>query len=199
MSITKTNLLAFVNNALHRSPAETDIDVQIQSVVDDLSQGPYIEAVDEDQTLTDGDTYLTLPTDYFLLNSIILNDGSNDLRPLKPYPGGYKELADEKGNVQSINAGHPEYYAIWNGLIYIYPAAGQSYEATINYYKLHSAITETLEFSDEWKRAVQFGAAFEVACKYKLADYMQIWGARYEAEKEKQRLAHPGPARIVGR
>jgi len=197
MSITKAEILSFCNSVLHRT--ETDIDVQIQSVVDDLSQGPYIEAVDDTQTLVDDDVSLDVPTDYFLMNSIILNDGSNDLEPLKPFPGGYRELADEKGDVQSIVSSNPGYYAVWNSLIYIYPVAGQSYTVTINFYKLHSAITATLEFSDEWKRAIQFGACFEVACRMKLTDAMQIWGPRYEIEKEKQRLAHPGPPRIVGR
>lgn len=201
MSIAVADILTFVNNVLHRSPAETDINVQIQTVLDQLSQGPFIEATDSTQSLTSSSEYLTKPDQCFSLVSIVLNDGSNDLEPLKPMPGGYKALREELGEAQAVTVSNPLYYAEFGGYFWLWPQPAQSYTARIDYYKLHDtdgAENDDIEFGDEWKNAIQFGSAFEAACKFKLADYIEIWGARYRDEKDKQRLAHPGVPRIVG-
>jgi len=196
MSIDKGNILTFVNNKLNRS--ETTIDIELQSVLDDLSQGPYIEATDASQTLTNTSEYLTKPTLYFLMNSIILHNGNNWLKPLKPFRGGYKAYREARGNVETVYVSDPEYYVVFGGYIWLWPLPGQNYTLRIDYYKLHGTDLDNIEFSDEWKRAIQFGTTFEVACKRKMTGQMEIWATRYGAEKEKQRLAHPGPARIVG-
>jgi len=198
MAILKAAILTFVNDALHRSPALTDIDIQIQSVLDELSQGPYIEATDDDQTLEDGDEYLAKPSGYFSMISIVLNDGSCDLSPLKPFPGGYKAYRDARADAEAATASQPLYYVMWGDSIWLYPTVGQDYTVRIDYYKLHAQDVDTIEFNDDWRRAINFGAVFEVACKYKLGDYMAIWGPRYEMEKEKMRLSHPAQPSIVG-
>ena len=196
VGISAGGVLTFVNNVLRRS--ETDVDTQLQSTLDDLSQGPYIAGVDSSQSVADGDEYLARPDEYYSMVSIVLNDGTSDMQPLKAFPGGYKAYKDEKGNVGSVYTSHPLYYVVWGTYIWLYPIPGQTYTARIDYWKVHAQDVDTIEFSDEWRRAVNFGTTFEVAMKYKLADHISIWGQRYEMEKERQRLSHPGQPRIVG-
>lgn len=200
MSVTVAEILLFVNEVLHRSPAltGTDINAQIQMVLDDLSLGPYIEATDLTQVLTSTSTYLTKPANYFLPISIVLNDGSSDLEPLKPMPGGYKALREQLGYVESVVVSDPYYYADFGNYLWLYPQPGKNYTSRIDYYRTHPAVAGGILFTDEWKNAIKFGAAFEVACRFKLLDYISLWSARYEAEKEKMRLSHVGPPRIVG-
>ena len=196
VGISAGGVLTFVNRRLRRS--ETNIDTELQSVLDDLSQGPYIAGVDESQSISDDEEYLAKPDEYFSMISIVLNDGTSDRPPLKPFPGGYKAYKKERGNVSSVYTSHPIYYVVWGDYIWLYPIPGQTYTARIDYHKVHAQDVDTIEFSDEWRRAINFGTTFEVAATYKLPDQIAMWSQRYEAEKERQRLAHPGVPRIVG-
>lgn len=196
IGLAKDDVVTFVNDALHLN--ETNMNLQIQSVLDDLSQGPYLEATDEDQALTSGSEYLAAPTLYHSMISIILNNGSSNIAPLRPYPGGFWALKENLSYPDSVVLSNPRYYAEWGGFLWLYPLPGQSYTSRIDYYKRHAQDVENIEFSVEWKRALNFGVCFEMAVKRKMLHQLQIWGERYRLEKEKQRLAHPGPARIVG-
>ena len=194
--ISAGGVLTFVNNVLRRQ--ETDIDTELQTVLDDLSQGPYIEAVDEEQSLVTGDEYLAQPDRYFSMISIVLNNGSSDLAPLKAFPGGYKAYRDQLGDVESVYVSNPVYYTKWGSVIWLFPIPAQSYTVRIDYYKVHDQDVSTIEFNDEWRRAIYFGTALEVALKRKMPDAINIYNTRYEVEKERQRLAHPGQVRVIG-
>lgn len=196
MSITAGNVLTFCNNVLRRS--ETDVDLQIQTILDDLSQGPFIPAVDATQSLADDDEYLTLPDEYYSMVSVALHDGTSWLRPLKSFPGGYKAYRDQRGGAASVEVSAPEYYTVWGGKIWLWPIVGQSYTSRIDFWKIHAQDVATIEFSDEFRRAINFGTTFEVAMKFKLPDAIQLWGPRYQNEKELMRLSHPGQPRIIG-
>lgn len=196
MSITAASVLTYVNDVLLRS--ETSIDLQLQTVLDDLSQGPYIAAVDSDQTLTDDDEYLDVPDDYYMMISVVLHDGTSWQRPLKKFPGGYKAYRDRRGDVGSVCVSHPEYYTVWGNYLWLWPTVGQAYTSRIDFYKVHSQGVDTIEFGDEFRRAINFGTTFEVAVKRKLPDAIKIWSARYQNERELMRLSHPGQPRVIG-
>lgn len=196
MSITASEILSFVNNVLLRT--EDDIDLQLQSVLDDLSQGPYLAAVDTDQTLVDDDESLDLPDNYYSMVSVVLHDGTSWLRPLKAFPGGYKAYRDQRGDVMSIMVSHPEWYTVWQGEIWLWPIPGQSYTSRIDFWKVHDQDVATIEFDEEFRRAINFGTTFEIAMKFKLPDAIQLWGPRYANEKENMRLSHVGQPRIIG-
>ncbi len=194
--ISAPGVLTFVNTALLRS--EASIDTELQTVLDDLSQGTFLEGVDTSQSLVDGDEFLGRPDNYYSMISIVLNDGTQDLQPLKPFPGGYKAYRDQRGDTASVFTSMPIYFVIKGDVIWLYPIPGRPYTSRIDYYKLHDQDVDNIEFSNEWRRAVNFGTAFEVALKYKLPDQIPIWGPRYENEKEMQRVSHPGEPRIIG-
>ena len=181
MSITKANILTFVNNNLKR--AETDIDVQIQHVLDDLSRENLLEEIDTSQSLVSGNTTLTYPTGYKELVAITLNDGTNEGEPLIKIPGGFKEYRRWMEDETSADYNEPEFYAEFDSKFYLYHPADGAYTATIDYYKYHSQDVETIEFGDQFKKCINFGACFEVACKFSLSRYIAIWTPRYETEK----------------
>ena len=70
MAITKANILTRVNERLQT--AFTDIDTQIQEILDDLSEEDLLVATDSTQTLSSGDTVLLEPTGFRALIAITL-------------------------------------------------------------------------------------------------------------------------------
>ena len=198
MSITKANVLSYVNEQLNRS--ETDIDTELQDILDDLCRGPYIEARDTSQTVAVGSTELAKPTLCYrdMIISIVLNDGSNDLPPLKEFPGGFKAYSDLMGDAGVVFVSNPTHWTMWRDIIYLWPTVGQSYTSVIDYYKQHGTDLDSIEFSDDWRRAINYGVTRNVALKRKMPDMFNVYAAQYKDEKERQRRAYPGHPNIVG-
>ena len=196
MSISKSNILTFVNDQLNRS--ETDIDNQIKSVINDLRFLNILEAQDTDQTLSDGSTYFDEPSDFKSPISIVLNDGSVDLAPLLPMPGGYKGYKDAMDNFTSGNESKPQYYARFNGKIYVYPTADQSYTITLDYYKKHVLDANNIEYDDDMTNCFNFGATYYTALKRGLSRYIAIWETPYRNQIQTIILANPGQPRFAG-
>jgi len=197
MAITKAEPLAFVNDNLNRSETAAKLAVPLQTCLNDLSNINFLTDEDTAQTLVTGTETLDYPTLYKQLEQIILNDGSVDLAPLKPLPGGYQEYREL---MRSSNAGtrsNPTHYAEYGKKFYLYPVPGNSYTVTIKFYKYHDNDVDTIEFTDEFRNAVNFGAAFYVAMKYKLHDYISLWGSNYANEKELRRLNLPEQPQVV--
>lgn len=196
MAIAKATLLTFVNNQLNRS--ETDIDEQIILILGDLLIFNFLEAQDTSLTLSDGSTSFTLPTNYKSLISIVLNDGSVDLEPLLPMPGGYKGYRDAMDSVVSGDESRPKFYAIFNGKCYVYPTADQAYTITFDYYKYNALDADNIEYGDEFTNLFKFGAAYYLAMKRSLSRYIAIWQPTYQNQITLMSLAHPGQPRFAG-
>jgi hypothetical protein len=196
MSIQKADLLTFANNQLRRS--ETDIDEQIKLVLGDLLVFNFLEAQDTSLTLEQGDTSFELPDDYKGLISIVLNDGSVDLEPLLPMPGGYKGYREAMDSFTSGDQSNPKYYAIFNGNCYVYPTAGQSFTITFDYYKNNALDPDSIEYSDKFTSLFKFGSAYYVAMRYGLSRYITIWEPVYRNQITMMMLAHPGQPKFAG-
>jgi hypothetical protein len=196
MSITKANILTFVNGALART--ETDIDEQIKSVINDLRFLNILESQNTSLTLSDGSTNFSEPTDFKSLISIVLNDGSNDLEPLLPMPGGYKGYKLAMEEFTSGDESQPKYYAKFNGKIYVYPTADQSYTITFDYYKKHALDADNIEYDDDMTNCFNFGATYYTALKRGLSRYIAIWQPPYQNQIHTIILAHPGQPRFAG-
>ena len=196
MSIEKYNILTFVNNNLNRS--ETDIDIQIELVINDLSIYNFLEATDETRALATGGTYLDKPTGFKSNISIVLNDGSVNLAPLLPMPGGYKGYREAMDGFRSGEGSSPKYYACFGDYIFIWPTAGQAYTSRIDYYKRHALDVDNIEFGDEFTNCMNFGAAYYVAMGRKLTPYIAIWQPPYYEQISRMVAAHPGQPRYAG-
>ena len=196
MAITKADILIFVNDQLSRS--ETDIDNQIKSVIIDLRFLSILEAQSTDLTLSDGSKNFDQPSYFKDPISITLNDGSNDLAPLLPFPGGYKGYMDEMRGPASGSESTPRYYARFNGNIYVYPTADQAYTITLDYYKKHDLDADDIEFDDDFTNCFNFGATYYTAMKRGLSRYIAIWEGPYRSQIQTLILAHPGQPRFAG-
>lgn len=197
MSIEKASILAFVNSNLQRS--ETDIDIQILTVINDLSlYRNFLEDTDESKILANGGTYLEKPTGFKAPISIVLNDGSVNLAPLKPMPGGYKGYREAMDNFNSGMESTPKYYACFGNYIYVWPTAGQAYTSIIDFYKQHALVANPIEFGDEFTNCMNFGAAYYVAMANKLTTNIAIWQPAYFDQIKRMVASHPGHARHVG-
>jgi hypothetical protein len=196
MAIEKANILSFVNEQLKRS--ETDIDTQIKTVINDLRFLNILEAQDTSLSLDDGDTYFEEPTGFKLPISIVLNDGSNDLEPLRPMPGGYKGYKQAMEEFTSGDESRPKYYARFNGKIYVYPTADQSYTITLDFYKKHVLDPDSIEFDDDLTNCLNFGATYYTAAKRGLTRYINIWQPLYQNQVQTIILANPGQPRFAG-
>lgn len=196
MAITKANILSFVNGALARS--ETDIDGQINSVINDLRFLNLLEAQDTSLSLSDGSTYFEEPSDFKSPISIVLNDGSNDLAPLLPMPGGYKGYKLAMEEFTTGDESQPEYYSRFNGKIYVYPTADQAYTITLDYYKKHALTPDSISFGDDCTNCFNFGATYYTALKYSLSRYIALWQGPYSNQIQTLIAANPGQPRFAG-
>jgi len=194
--IEKSDILIFVNGQLSRT--ETDIDDQIKSVINDLRFLSILEAQSTSLTLSDGSTSFDQPSDFKDPISIVLNDGSDDLEPLLPMPGGYKGYKEAMDGYSSGDESTPLYYARFNGKIYVYPTADQAYTITLDYYKKHDLDPDDIEFGDDLTNCFNFGATYYTALKKGLSRYIAIWEGPYRAQIQTLILANPGQARFAG-
>ena len=196
MSIDKSDILTFVNDQLSRT--ETDIDSQIESVIGDLRFLSLLEAQDTTKALADGSKYFAEPTGFKSPISIVLNDGSVDLAPLLPMPGGYKGYCEAMDNVVTGDESTPRYYARFNGNIYVYPTSDQAYTITVDFYKKHALDADDIEFGDDFTNCFNFGAAYYTALKRSLSRYISIWEGPYSNQIQTLILSHPGQPRYAG-
>jgi hypothetical protein len=198
MAISKDDLLTFVNAQLRRS--ETDIDIQIENVLGDLIVFPFLEEQDTSLSLDDGDVSFDLPDNYkdHGVISIVFNDGSVNLAPLLPMPGGYKGYRQAMEEFTSGDKSPPKYYAVFDGKCYIYPTANQTYTITFDYYKKNALDADSIEYGDEYTNLFKFGAAFYTAMRYGLTKYIAIWEPKYQNKINEMILAHPGQPKFAG-
>ena len=196
MSIDKADILTFVNDQLARS--ETDIDSQIISVINDLRFLNLLEAQDTDCTLADGSKYFEEPEGFKSPISIVLNDGSVDLAPLLPMPGGYKGYCDAMDNVVTGNESRPIYYSRFNGNIYVFPTSDQAYTIKVDFYKKHALDADNIEFGDDFTNCFNFGAAYYTALKRSLSRYIAIWQGPYSNQINTLIITNPGHPRFAG-
>ncbi len=183
MAIDRNDIIAFVNEALQTNFSGTDLDVAIKTCLNDLSKSNLLTGEDTTQTLADGDETLDYPDCFKQEITITLNDGSNDLAPLVPLAGGFREY---KNLMRSFNAGlrsNPTQFAKNNNKIFIYPTAGASFTTDIWFYKHHAQSADTFEFGDDAINAINFGTTHFKSHLMRREWYADKWIAFYENEK----------------
>lgn len=196
MAITAAQILVFVNNQLERS--ETSVDEEIIQVLNELSDAGLLLGVDTAGTLTVASPTMAFPSDCKSPVTIVLNDGSVDLAPLKPLPGGYARFRDLMQSMNTGLYGSPTHYAVFNKVIYPYLPPGQSYTVTLSYRKRHAQSATTISFGDEFRNAIYFGTTYYVALKYAISRYIGLWQPKYAEAFMMRRLDNDDQPAIVG-
>ena len=89
---------------------------------------------------------------------------------------------------ESVSKSTPEFYAENNGKIYVYPPSDTDYGVLLEYQKYDDQDDTAIEFSDEFSNALKFGSLYFYAMMKSRERYLNIWGPKYEHEKEMRRL-----------
>ena len=194
-SITKADILTFVNSRLNR--AETDIDESIKIVLADISAFKTLLVEDTSQSLTSSDDYLSYPSDSLMderaVKSVKLTNSSGYiLPPLNPIVDGWQEYLIRMQYSSDVVRSVPLEYVCHANRIYIWPAPDSTYAASVWYYKKHSEDPDDIDFDVDWRNTIYFGVTAEVAIQRKMMDQITIWSTRYEREKSRTRKRKQG-------
>jgi len=198
MSVLKTEIRTFCNAKLIREDALADIMDEIQLVLDDLSKMAkwpdlYRANVTADQaTLVEDTESSNLPTGCRVLDYIVINDGTNDGRPLK-------EITFEKWlkrREDGSSSGEPKRFARRGKKVYWDPVSDDDYTAKFYFWRHHPKVDvakidddEDILFGDEFDRVIKYGVCFEVAKTHKMKEggYIDLWGGNYMVEVAKMK------------
>lgn len=198
MSVSKTEILTFCNAKLARSDVLADIMDEIQLVLDDLSKMAkwpdlYRANITADQaTLASGTSSSSLPTGCRVLDYIVINDGTNDGRPLKDIT--FKKWLERREDESSANYDEPKNKLIRGKRVYWDPIPDGAYTAKFWFWRHHPKVVvtniganEDILFGDEFDRVIKYGVCFEVAKTHKMREggYIDLWGGNYMAEVAK--------------
>ena len=203
MAILKAEIIAYVNAALGKSYSGSDLDIQIKAALDDLANMHVLTGTDTSQTLANGDTYLTYPSDSLetkqAIRSIKLTDSNSlQLAPLKQLRGGYKEYLRLMESFSTASRSEPAWYAHQDGRLYLWTPPGGSYTVEIRYYKLAQAVDSGIEFPESWRNAIYFGTIYQKALLGADSVYRDQWEPRYYGEKANCRLRIPRENEMEG-
>ena len=263
MAILKAAILTRVNERLQTS--FTDIDTQIQEVLDDLSEEDLLVGTDSTQTLVSGDLVLDEPTGFRALVAITLTipsvtatrttyafvdsnpntitDSSNSFItdgfvagqiitvtgsasnnknltidtvvagtitliagntltaeaagatvtimangseqfPIVALKGGHQEYRKLRHNDRST--GIPRWQSNFNAQFFLWRPPNQAFTSLIEFYKAHPQNVDAIEFSDNYKNAINAGATWKMALEKGRERMIALWGAIYADAKQKR-------------
>lgn len=184
MAILKADILTRVNSRLQL--AETNIDAQIQEILDDLSEEDLLEDTDVTQTLVTDSPTLNEPTGFRALIDIVLtitSSGSEQF-PLIPLKRGIVQYDQLRHNDNSV--GIPRHFANSNGKFFLWRPANQAFSSLIRYYKDHPQDVSNIEFGDNFRNAINAGVTMKVAMDKSNTRMINQWAAIYGDAKQKR-------------
>jgi hypothetical protein len=193
--MTVAEIIAFSNAMLGRAEIQSTIEVDVLAILDEIAGLYVLEDNDATQTLTSTSLYLTYPADALdgeqAIREVVLTDSSSiQLPPLEVIPGGWHEYKQEMESFGTGSRSSPSYYIAHDRKIYLYPAPNAAYTTSIDYYKRHPADVTTIILSDDWKNTLKYGVTRQVALHFGQDAAVGRWDARYQVERELQRIAH---------
>lgn len=187
MAIVKAEILAFVNKALKTENllGAGDIDVDIQIILDDLSEEDLLEASDDTINLVANDASFSPPDDLRDISAITLTDASGiNQRPLLELPGGINRLRLVKRSDSAV--GTPRYYVRFNDTIFLWRSADAAYDVLLEYTKNHAQGVDTIGFNDIYRATINYGVTAEVAARFNRTAGINLWLPKYLAAKQKR-------------
>ncbi len=191
MSITKDEIAAVLNARLSRGETAATLLEQIRSALYDLSElgnWPDMATSDTAQTLASGSTTLSYPTGFRSLVAIVLNDGSNDGRPLELLEGGYLEWLRRREDESSGDYDEPEFYTDHAKKFYVEPIADDDYTTVIDYFRTHPH-EDTILFGEEFREAIYNAVMMKYLEGLGLSDSPKYGGAVAVYQRELVKLS----------
>lgn len=191
MSVLKADILAFVNEKQRLSETVASIEDEINEVLQELGKRAlwpnlYRDDVTADRsTLTTGQTAVAFPAGLRVLDFIVINDGSNDGRPLRSMTAAQwqRKRRDEASGAYA----EPKRYArrgkTWKPDPL--PDSANTYTAKYWYWRHHpktSGVTEDILFDDEFDLCLKYGVCAKVALTSNRTEYIKQWTPRYREQ-----------------
>lgn len=173
MAILKADILIFVNDALQENFTADQLDGEIKTVLQKLSDQDLL--IGSDETNYPANT-VTIAQPAGFRSEITLtptNAGGVECDPLFALPGGYQEYRTLKSN--DAATGIPIAYTLLNKVFYIWRPLAGAYDILIDYYKNHPLDPDNIEFGDEFTDAINAGVTYYKARNKAKRTYMADW------------------------
>lgn len=191
MSILKADILTFTNAKLALEDAVTDILDEINITLKNIAKAAKWPALyranesDDRETLASGDSSTALPTNCRILDFIIINDGTNDGRPLKDL--AFEKWLKKREDETSASYDEPTKFARRGNSIFWDPIPDGAYTAKYYFWRHHPTVvadTDDILFGDEFETVVKYGVTAEVAKTHKRiqSGEIDLWESRYNFE-----------------
>lgn len=196
MAVQKTNILTFIDEKLNRKGVDDIADIldEINIVLKDLSKRAkwpdlYRSNVEADRSsISEGNSAISFPTGFRVLDKIVINDGTNDGRPLTEIT--FEKWLRYREDESSSGYNEPKRFARRGKKWYPDPIPNTDYTAKYWFWRHHPVTTgdtEDILFGDEFDIALKYGVTAEVARTYGRERYIAIWEPRFEIEVNKLR------------
>lgn len=151
MSIAISALIAGLNDEISAKENTTVLSVKMERAIKKAlrwvsMQGRWscLHKTDTSQSVVAGTQNLIKPTDFHLLDSITLNDGTYEGPPLEPLEGGFTQWLRNREDETSSSYAEPTCRVERGNNIYLNPLPAGAYTASINYWSIHQTSDLTL-------------------------------------------------------
>ena len=171
MAITSSEVSTAVNDNIKHTSTDRELLLALKKL---SGAGNILFAIDESQSLADGDTTLDYPDDFKGLGHIVLNDGTYDGRPLIECT--YEQYLEYQNDKASSSRSEPRVFAEMGQKFYVEPISDGAYTAKIHHYRYHPEDVSTILFRDEWRGAIYSLTTYYVAKRYGLTRYIALYG-----------------------
>lgn len=197
MTIAKANILTRVNQRLQTNFSGTELDTQIQEILDELSEEDLLVGSDATQTLSSGDTTLNEPSLFraLIAISLTITSSGSEQYPLVKLKGGHKQYRELRHNDDSM--GIPRFFSHFNGKFYLWRPPSQGFSSLIEFYKDHAQDVGTIEFGDIFTNVINAGVTWKAALEAGRSRMIGIWGPVYANAKQKRINSTAHQPRIV--
>lgn len=189
MAVLKADILAFVNEKQRLAETVATIEDEINEVLQDLGKRALwpnlyrADVVADRATLANGDKSVAFPTGLRVLDFIIVNDGTNDGRPLVEITA--EQWQRQREDESSSNYDEPLRFARRGKLWLPDPIPDTTDVAKYWYWRHHpktSGVTEDILFDDEFDLCIKYGVCAKVALTARRSEYIGTWEPRYEQQ-----------------
>jgi len=191
MAITVSQILEFMNDAYTRPDAlaweESGIALALKMCLRDMSTRELLMKSTTGSVIV-GASSFTWPTQFLHIKSLVFTDSDGNVGwPTTLIVDDFKGYG--RWSAQRLGNGVPCKHVEHNGSIYFFYPADGTYTYTLKYYGIHlyPAAGEdiTVEFSDKFLLAIQYGTAYYQAKLKRNKLYMETWLPDYLSELQK--------------
>lgn len=162
MAITKAEIMTAVNKNLGLSLSGTDIDAVLGDALSDLTgRGDFLAGSQTITTVAGTSEY----------------DLAADCKGVSRIVGLEKKVLDD---IDRVNAGKPEGWAVWNKKIVLHPVPDGVYTLTVEIFRVHPKTPDSIELSDRFAYALKALVTAQVARSFERFDTAAVWDNEYE-------------------